>query len=94
MEMHDIEFRLKELSTRINNLKKFVTGEFSEIISNRFLSIEEELENLRASIEARLKAIEEKLRELEASQEDFREYNQALEKLSRRIDKSILRQLD
>ncbi len=92
--MEEIEFKLKEINTRISNLKKFVTGEFTEVISNRFLFLEEELNEFRKTVEKKLKEIEEKLRELETKRKDEREYIKALEKMSRKIDKSILRELE
>ncbi len=92
--MQDVEIRLRELATRINNLKKFVTQEFAEIISSRFLEIEEEIEKLRRETEKKLAGIEERIARMEAEERERNEYAQALEKLKRKIDRKILEELD
>lgn len=92
--MHDIEFRLKELSTRINHLRKFVIHELSEVISRRFTEIEEEIENLRKDVFERINRIEERLRAIEIEQKEAQEYSKTIEKLSRKLNKNILRELE
>ncbi len=93
MNMEDVEVRLRELATRISNLKKFVTREFAEIISSRFLEIEEEIERLRREMREKLAGIEERMAQIEIDERENREYLQALEKL-RKIDRRILEELD
>lgn len=92
--MDDIEFRLKELSTRIHSLRKFVTHELSEVISRRFTEIEEEIESIRKEIFQRIENIEKRLNEIEIKQKEEKEYSKVIEKLSRKINKNILRELE
>ena len=92
--MQDIEFRLKELSTRINHLRKFIIYELSEVISRRFTEIEEEIENLRKDVFERINSLEERLRAIEIEQKEAQEYSKAIEKLSKKLNKNILRELE
>ena len=92
--MDEIEFRLKELSTRVHNLRKFVIHELSEVILRRFTEIEEEMENLRKELYSKVSDLEERLRKLEIEQKEMNEYSKTLEKLSRKINKNILKELE
>ncbi len=94
MNQEEINSKLKEVSTRIKLLKRFVTREFSELVSKRFLEIEEEIENLRKEMQGKIQMLEEKIAELKAREEEEKAFKEALERLSKKIDRKILKELE
>ncbi len=90
----ELRYKIREIESRILNLKKFVTKDLVDIINSRVLHIEEELERLKKELDKKIQYLEEKLKDLEITQEEAFEYQRLKEKLEKRIDKNILNELD
>jgi hypothetical protein len=94
MENFELELKLKALNRKYMLLKKFLAEEFAETISKRLERIEKEISELKRVTDEKILQIEERLNLLEEELHERKELEKIMNKLSRRIDKSILNELD